>query len=355
MHKNTDKDTVSSHFVVAAVARLSPPARARVLAQAGIAPELLRSADARVTSEAFSALWLAVAQELDDEFFGLDSRRMKVGSFALLCHGLLHAGTLERALRQMLRGFAVFLDDVGGALQVNAGEARITVSNRLAQPDARRFADETFLVMVHGLMCWLVGRRIPLRTVAFAQPRPAHAAEYGVMFSPQLQFDAAATALVFESRWLAAPLVQDEQTLALFLRTAPQSVFLKYRNRQGWVARVRQRMRTVREGEAAGAPWPSLASLARDWRITPSTLRRHLEREGSSYRDIKDQLRRDAAIVHLTDGRHSVGEVGLLLGFREPSAFHRAFKKWTGVRPGEYGSARHAQNPLAPARAPNGD
>ena len=57
MHKNADKDTVSIHFVEAAVARLSPAARVRVLLRAGIAPELLRSADARVTSEAFAALW----------------------------------------------------------------------------------------------------------------------------------------------------------------------------------------------------------------------------------------------------------------------------------------------------------
>jgi AraC-like DNA-binding protein len=346
MQKIDDKDTVSIHFVEAAIARLAPAARVRVLLQAGIAPELLRSAGARVTSASFAALWMAVAEALDDEFFGLDRRRMKVGSFALLCHAVLHAGTLERALRQMLRGFAAFLDDVGGVLHVEAGDAFITLRNTIDRPEARRFADETFLVMVHGLMCWLVGRRIPLLSVAFAQPRPAHAAEYGVMFSPQLQFDAPATLFCFEARWLAVPLVQDAQSLAVFLRTAPQSVFLKYRNRRGWVARVRQRMRAVREGE----DWPTLQDLAREFLLTASTLRRHLAHEGSSYRDIKDQLRRDAAIGHLTEGRRSVGEVGLLLGFHEPSAFHRAFKKWTGVRPGEYGARQRNQAPSGAAR-----
>jgi AraC-like DNA-binding protein len=347
MHKTADKDTVSIHFVASAVARLAPALRAQVLAQAGIAPELLRSSGARVTSQAFAALWMSVAQALDDEFFGLDRRRMKVGSFALLSHAVLHAGTLERALRQMLRGLAVFLDDVRGELRVEGSQACITVRNAVREPEARRFADETFLVMVHGLMCWLVGRRIPLRALAFAQPRPAHAVEYSVMFSPQLQFDAPETALHFESRWLAAPLVQDDRSLVVFLRNAPQSVFLKYRNRLGWVARVRQRMVSVQEGQ----DWPTLAGLAAEFRLTPSTLRRHLEREGSSYRGIKDGVRRDAAIAHLAQGQHSVGEVGLLLGFREPSAFHRAFKKWTGVRPGEY-FAR--QRRLAPAGAPIG-
>ena len=100
-------------------------------------------------------------------------------------------------------------------------------------------------------------------------------------------------------------------------------------------------MRGVRPGE----DWPTLVGLAHELNVTPSTLRRHLAHEGSSYRDIKDQLRRDAAIVHLSQGRLGVGEVGLLLGFREPSAFHRAFKKWTGVRPGEYGAHRQAGLP----------
>lgn len=329
-----DKDTVAIHFVEAAVARLAPAVRLAVLAQAGIGPELLRSAGARVTSEAFAALWLAVGQALDDEFFGLDRRRMKVGSFALLSHAVLHAGTLERGLRQMLRGFATFLDDVGGELRVQGASAQVQLRNRVADPAARRFADETFLVMVHGLMCWLVGRRIPLQEVAFAQNRPAHAAEYGVMFSPQLVFDAPATAMRFDARWLAAPVVQDTRSLANFLRTAPQSVFLKYRNEQGWAARVRRRLRAVRAGEE----WPTLEDLAREFQLNASTLRRHLEREGSSYRLLKDQLRRDAAIGHLSRGGHSVADVGALLGFQEPSAFHRAFKKWTGVRPGEYGA-----------------
>ena len=337
MQKTADKDTVSIHFVEAAVARLAPAVRLQVLVQAGIAPEWLRAPGARVTSEAFAALWLAVAHALDDEFFGLDRRRMKVGSFALLSHAVVHAGTLDRALRQMLRGFMAFLDDLCGELQVDGAEARVTVRNGLADLEARRFADETFLVMVHGLMCWLVGRRIPLRQVAFAQPRPAHAAEYGLMFSPVLHFDAPLTALCFDARWLAAPLVQDEAALAAFLRTAPQSVFLRYRNRQGWVARVRQRMRGVQ----AGDDWPTLEQLAQEFRVTASTLRRHLEREGGSYRGIKDQLRRDAAIGHLSEGRRSVADVAVLLGFREPSAFHRAFKKWTGVRPGEYLAGRH--------------
>jgi hypothetical protein len=48
-------------------------------------------------------LWRAIAQALDDEFFGLDSRRMKLGSFGMLCRAVVHCSTLEKALGRALR------------------------------------------------------------------------------------------------------------------------------------------------------------------------------------------------------------------------------------------------------------
>ncbi|HSB98927.1 MAG TPA: AraC family transcriptional regulator ligand-binding domain-containing protein, partial [Burkholderiaceae bacterium] len=104
--------TVAGAFVAGAVMRLDPAARARVLAGCGLSPQLLSQPGARVDADAFGRLWLAVARELDDEFFGLDSRRMRVGSFALLCRALLSHQTIGGALREVRRGFALFLDDV---------------------------------------------------------------------------------------------------------------------------------------------------------------------------------------------------------------------------------------------------
>ncbi len=320
------------HFVDAAVARLSDAARGRVLASAGIPPELLGAPHARVPAESYSALWLAVARELDDEFFGLDRRRMKSGSFALLCHAALHAGTLDRALRRILQGFAVLLDDVRAELRVDGGDAVVELANRIEDADARRFADETFLILVHGLVCWLVGRRIPLTLAEFAHPVPPHAQEYRVMYSERLRFDAARTAVHFDAGQLAAPVIQDEATLKKFLRTAPRSVFLKYKDEDSWTARLRRRLR----GSIGRAEWPVLEDVARELHVSPTTLRRRLDAEGTSYQGIKDELRRDAAVHHLCGTRLSIADIASALGFQETSAFHRAFKRWSGVQPGEY-------------------
>src|SRR5262245_38694175 len=111
-HAATGPPTVSGAFVAGAVMQLPPAARSRVLAASGVATDALHHPQARVGADAFGALWLAVARELDDEFFGLDSRRMKVGSFALLCRAALGHASVGGALREAVRGFGLFLDDV---------------------------------------------------------------------------------------------------------------------------------------------------------------------------------------------------------------------------------------------------
>lgn len=327
-----ERDTVSMHFVGAAVAKLRRAARTRALAGAGIPEALLCAPHARVPAQSFAALWLAVSNELDDEFFGLDSRRMKVGSFALLCHAVLGSFNLDRALKHLLRGFGVLFDDIRADLSLHEQDAVVSIENRIADPSARRFADETFLVMVHGLMCWLVGKRVPLSAAAFAYPRPEHAHEYTVMYSELLSFDAPSTEIRFEARWLRAPVKQKPESLRTFLRTAPQSVFLKYKNESSLSARIRRYLRHfVGKNE-----WPTLDQVAGEFHVSPTTLRRRLDAEFTSYQGIKDQVRRDAAIYLLCSTEQTVGEVGLAVGFGEPSAFRRAFKAWSGIQPGEY-------------------
>jgi AraC-like DNA-binding protein len=70
--------------------------------------------------------------------------------------------------------------------------------------------------------------------------------------------------------------------------------------------------------------------------MSARTLRRRLEREGTSYQRIKDNARRDLAIGLLRRGGMTVSEVAERAGFSDASAFHRSFKKWTGHSPGSY-------------------
>ena len=81
---------------------------------------------------------------------------------------------------------------------------------------------------------------------------------------------------------------------------------------------------------------PSFEELTGMLNMSARTLRRRLEREGTSYQRIKDNARRDLAITLLSRNRMTVSDVAEWVGFSDPSAFHRSFKKWTGLSPGEY-------------------
>jgi AraC-like DNA-binding protein len=158
------------------------------------------------------------------------------------------------------------------------------------------------------------------------------------MYSEQLRFNENATVLTFDRSYLDLPVIQTERSAREFIRVAPANIVLKYKNSTGLAAQIRRRLRT-----AARTRWPDFDAFAQTLHMTPSTLRRRLEDEGQSFQAIKDQLRRDMAIDYLCHTSKSVMEISTELGFAEASAFHRAFKKWTGASPGEYRQRMHVR------------
>jgi AraC-like DNA-binding protein len=87
---------------------------------------------------------------------------------------------------------------------------------------------------------------------------------------------------------------------------------------------------------------PTLEHLAARLHMSPRTLHRRLGEEGTGFRRVLAQLRRELAARHLREAKLALGEVGFLLGFSEASAFHRAFRRWTGWRPAAYRRAHAA-------------
>lgn len=296
-----------------------------LLAAIGL-PEVI---DAPVSAESYGRLWLAIAAEVDDEFFGMGGRPMRRGSFTLLCHCVLHAGTLEQALRRALRFLDVVLEDPAGRLDLADGLAQVTLSDRDGPRSA--FAYRTYWILLHGIACWLVGRRIPIRSVDFRCHAPLQAADYRLFFGAPVRFSQPASRLSFDASVLKLPIVRSEQALKQFLRGAPANILVRYRYDAGLAASVRKRLR-----QAPPVSWTGFDALAAQMRMAPSTLRHRLQAEGQTYAGIKDEIRREMAIEMLQTTALGIAEIAVQLGFSEPSAFHRAFRKWTSKSPAAY-------------------
>ncbi|MGE4405530.1 AraC family transcriptional regulator ligand-binding domain-containing protein [Pseudomonas sp.] len=332
-----EQDSVAAYLVQAAVHRLrdNPLRLQQVLAAAGIDATALAAPNAQVPAAAVSRFWLAMSAELGDEFFGFDSHGLPNGSFALICRGLIQEANLGKALPRCLQYLGLFIHDIRATLEVRNGQAIVRLTTELADPTLKGPAEEIFLSIVLGVMCWLVGRRIPLNRSLFGTHAPAgETAPWH--WGPLVEYGGAQTEVAFEASYLRLPVIQDGASLRTFLRSCPQWLVVRFRNDTGMVARIFRALRNLPSDE-----WPTLKAMARSDGISEQVLRRRLIKEGFTFQEIKHEARRALVFSLLRDPGLSISEIATLAGFQEPSAFHRIFRRWTGESPGQFRSRLH--------------
>jgi AraC-like DNA-binding protein len=82
--------------------------------------------------------------------------------------------------------------------------------------------------------------------------------------------------------------------------------------------------------------FPTLQQTASFFGISIRTLQNKLKAENTTFNDLSTRVRKEMAMGYLKKWEYSVGDIAYVLHFSEPSAFQSAFKKWTGVTPGQY-------------------
>jgi len=325
--------TIAIHHVeqVLQGAKRRGVATAPMLQRAGIPEALMEAPLARVSQEQYARLLRVVQRTLRDEFWGLCSRPLRLGSFAQCCRLLIHTPTVAEALRVGFRYFHGELPDFVARLGVADGVATVRIVTPRAPDPSLLYAERTFLFFTFGVSSWLAARRIPLLHVDYRGSPPPNVTETARVFQARLRYGQPHFGLSFDARWLQLPIVQNKQTLREFLQQAPANLLVKYRDKTSVTERIRRLLRSHLRGEM-----PSLDEVSRVLGMTPQTLRRRMQEEGQGFQSLKDHLRRDAAIEYLARPDMTLLDIADQLGFSEASTFHRAFKKWTGVAPGEY-------------------
>ncbi|WP_396587609.1 AraC family transcriptional regulator [Bermanella sp. R86510] len=333
--------TIASHYVRCAIA--GAVARGldadTLLAKAGIGSEILHEPKARVFPDKMAKLLRVLVVELNDEFLGLDDKPSPRGSFETLCQLIVPCSTLGEAFKLGSQFYHLFdmalhtefvRTDKGGILRVNENRPCLNPNHYLT---------EFQLVLWHRLACWLTGKRIPIELAEFAYAKPNHADEYRLFFYGERLFQRSQTALHITQHYLDLPIIRSRDELPELLKEAPYVFLVKPNNTASINAQIRRILETSLEPDM-----PDFESVAYKLNTSSQTLRRRLKEENTSFQAIKDQVRRDIAIYYLGDPQHSINDIALKVGFTEPSTFHRAFKKWTGVTPGDYRTDQTTQS-----------
>ncbi|WP_423395576.1 AraC family transcriptional regulator ligand-binding domain-containing protein [Burkholderia sp. LMG 21824] len=309
---------------------------ARLAALAGIQLELLGKPGARVTREQFSTLYRLLVNEQDDEMPGIFSRRWRKGTIKFLCMSVLDAPRLEVALSRLTHFFHIPVEDF--ALE-SLKSGKTGVVQLVVDPYGHRVSAlgcQLVLKLFHGIMSWLIRQQISLIEVDFQFSRSAQVDDHFYLFPGPVKFDQDKTRFCFDINYLDMSVRQREQDLEAFLRRAPEDWIFAVHTEQMVCHRV---WRCIADCLPAT---PTIGQIAVALNCSVRTLNRRLLTEGRTYQTITGEVKRDIAIQLLTYSHDSIAEIAYRVGFTNLTAFHRAFRRWTGCAPAIYRTTERA-------------
>jgi len=285
----------------------------------------------RLPYESQLALWETLMRASHDPGFPVFvGSRTQPKDYDVVGFAYMTRANLREALDQAVRYSKVWSDASGW--EVRSDDVTLTLTLQIDEPDrlgARCETEALFAEMVHSARS-LTGVDFDPIEVRFRHAAPRETRAIEAFFQAPVRFGAPRSELVFDVARLATPLLKADPDLAAFFQRSADDLLERYGS-EG----LARRLRGLLSGEL-GRALPTLETAAARLGVSARTLRRRLHEEGTTFQDVLDETRCELAKRHLGEDRLALSEVAFLLGFSEPSAFHRAFKRWTGQTPLAY-------------------
>lgn len=220
---------------------------------------------------------------------GLWSRPIRPRAFQHLLTSVRESTSLSSALYRYSTFWNLLLDDYQFEL-VDHGDARALCLHPQTNGVVQRFGHMLILKLAHGVLSWLARSEVDVKAVDFAFEHPAFKEDYALIFPAPIKFSASVTAIHFEAGSLVPVQFRSTDDLHRFLENAPRDwLFTRSQEHtQSLRLRVYRRQSTWEEA--------NLDEAAKALHMTPRTLIRRLEADGTSFQAIKDGLRRDIGI-----------------------------------------------------------
>jgi AraC-like DNA-binding protein len=266
-----------------------------------------------------------------DEDLGLKAAREIVhGDYGALEYASRSAATWADSMNTIGRYMRLVNDALRISFHVE-GE-RVLVQLDSTVPLARAATDfQSAAFHISSSYSWMPDFE-PEYEVLFTHPRPGSTAEYERTFvGSRLRFDAEWNGFVFPSAYLALEPRSADPNLHTLVSRHAEAMLAELPKADSLTERVRDLL--TRELAGGNA---TLRHVARAVSMSERTLTRHLEGEGTSFRDLLEDLRRRLALRYVRRSELPLSEIAFLLGFSQAAAFHRAFRRWTGQTPIEY-------------------
>lgn len=299
--------------------------------RAEIDPQDLQDADNRIPLAKYAALLRAAKTVCNDSALALHyGEAVNVAESSLV-------GLMGRASETMLDAFVQLNRYVRLVVDVDEGSAdRFHLKRErtgLWFVDTRQNPNDFPELTETGfaqLVCWLrqFGDTPLLKAVHVTHAAPCHRAEYDRIFRVPVVFDSEWNALLMDDAWPTKRVALLPRYMSDVLSKHAQALLHDLDSTKAMRGQVESLLIPIlHTGDLR------LERIAEKMGLRRQTLYRKLKAEGVSFEKLLDELRHKMALHYLNGKRVSVNETAYLVGFSDPSAFSRAFKRWTGTSP----------------------
>jgi AraC-like DNA-binding protein len=251
--------------------------------------------------------------------------QMRLSSHGFLGFAAMTAGTMREAIELACRFASTRTSAIGLSLYVEGDTATVVIEERMSLGALR---EPVVIALVVGL--WQLGQALTGTaldgTGECAFPEPAYLR--GVPNATRLRFGCTAHRLVFPASELALPLTSADPVAMQLARDQCERELAAVVD-AGIPTRVRAAL-------ISADGMPSLVDLAKAMRMSPRTLKRRLSEHGTTYSTLRDDVRRQRALLLLDNRGLTIADVAAKLGYSEQPNFTRAFRKWMGMTPLAY-------------------
>jgi AraC-like DNA-binding protein len=259
--------------------------------------------------------------------------RASVAALHVVGHVLLSCHSLRDAIHSFLRYSPLVIEGAHFFLREEGERATFSIEAPEGSERSQRFFAELALSLAH-----CVGRLFPdpprglprLFWTSFRHADPGYAQRYEALFGCHVRFSSVEDALVFPKCLLDARQAYGDDTLRDLLAGRAETMLGAQASDTSLALRVKTHLRSC-DLDCIDA-----ARAARAVGLSQSALRRRLSQEGTTFSALIDDVRRELALSALRDPAVCIKVLSEQLGFSEPCAFHRAFRRWTGTTPARY-------------------
>ncbi len=290
---------------------------------------------ARISFARMDRLWRLAAEASGDRWFGLVAgERAEPAHFYVLGHAWLASETLLDAMQRLVR-YGRVLSTTFSNVSIREERTRIAFIEEFPIPDwtPSRVAEEFGFTAFFKLCEYMTHEPIRPLSVELIFPRDDAAPKYEELFGCPVSYGHEREIFYYSARQFSEPLSGFIPDILDATAQIAQD-YLESVDQSAVAMDVRQLL--IKMLPAGDVNQDSVASRLYRSR---STLQRQLKAEGTSFREILEDTRKSLAEKYLRNGDYSQAEVAYIVGFSDQSNFARAFKRWTGMSPGEYKKA----------------